>query len=80
MGHYHGKTPKRHICWSNTPKIGRLDKGVLKKHQREEIAKMGVKSAATKVNKKGGKSYSGTSALRGTGFGSQFFLLPYLFN
>ena len=79
MGHYHSKTPKRHICWANTPKIGRLDKGVLKKQQREEIAKMGVRSVKTKVNKKGGKSYSGTSALRGTGFGSQLFLLPYLF-
>ena len=79
MGHYHGKTPKRHICWSNTPKIGRLDKGVLTKHQREEIRKMGVKSATTKVNKKGGKSYSGTSALRGTGFGSQLFLPLYHF-
>ena len=40
---------------------------------------MGVKSATTKVNKKGGKSYSGTSALRGTGFGSQLFLPLYHF-
>ncbi|CAL1149128.1 unnamed protein product [Cladocopium goreaui] len=67
MGHYSGCTPKRHICWSNSRKIGGLDKGPLTKDERREIARTGVKSATIKVNKKGRKTYSGTAQLRGTG-------------
>ena len=67
MGHYSGCTPKRHICWSNSRKIGGLDKGPLTKDERREIARTGVKSATIKVNKKGRKTYSGTDQLRGTG-------------
>ena len=52
MGHYSGCTPKRHICWSNSRKIGGLDKGPLTKDERREIARTGVKSATIKVNKK----------------------------
>lgn len=39
----------------------------MKKAQRKEIGRTGVKSATVKVNKKGRKAYSGTSNLRGTG-------------
>ncbi|CAL1165837.1 unnamed protein product, partial [Cladocopium goreaui] len=67
MGHYRSATAKRHICWSNTRKVGALDRGTLTKSQREEIRKSGVKSATTKVNRKGKKSYTGTQFLRGTG-------------
>ncbi|CAL1167200.1 unnamed protein product [Cladocopium goreaui] len=67
MGHYMGCTPKRHICWANCRKIGGLDRGALTKPQRKEIAKIGVKSATVKVNRKGRKAYSGTSKLRSTG-------------
>ncbi len=71
MGHYMACTPKRHICWSNSPKIGGLDKGCLTKAQREEIRLTGIKSAKVRVNKKGKKTYSGTSRLRGTGCRAQ---------
>ncbi|CAL1144388.1 unnamed protein product [Cladocopium goreaui] len=67
MGHYKSCTPKRHICWSNSKKIGGLDRGSLTKDQRKEIRRTGVKSAKVKTNKKGKKSYSGTSSLRATG-------------
>ena len=70
MGHYRSATAKRHICWSNTRKVGALDRGTLTKSQREEIRKSGVKSATTKVNRKGKKSYTGTQFLRGTGWGT----------
>ena len=60
-------TPKRHICWANSPKVGGLDRGTMNITQRREIAKSGVKSATIKVNGKGKKQYSGTSSLRGTG-------------
>lgn len=67
MGHYKSYTPKRHICWANSKKIGALDRGCLTKDQREEIRRTGVKSAKVKTNKKGKKSFSGTSSLRATG-------------
>lgn len=73
MGHYSSCTPKRHICWSNSRKIGGLDKGPLTKDERREIASTGVKSATIKVNKKGRKTYSGTTKLRGTGWGAKLF-------
>lgn len=60
-------TPKRHCCWSNSRRIGGLDKGVLSKHQRKEIRKTGVKTAKVKTNKDGAKSWSGTSQLRASG-------------
>jgi len=71
MGHYSGMTPKRHICWANSPKVGGLDRGTLSSTQRREIARSGVKSATTKVNRKGKKQYTGTSSLRGTGWGPE---------
>lgn len=70
MGHYNSATPKRHVCWSNSPKIGGLNRGTLTKSMREEIAKTGVKAARTKVSKDGKKSYTGTRNLRGTGWGA----------
>ena len=71
MGHYSAMTPKRHICWSNSRKIGGLNKGVLNKKQRQEIAKHGVKSATVKTSSTGKKSYTGTGFLRGTGWGAE---------
>ena len=70
MGHYRSATAKRHICWSNTRKVGALDRGTLTKVQREEIRSSGVRTATTKVNGKGKKSYTGTQFLRGTGWGT----------
>lgn len=67
MGHYMACTPKRHVCWSNSRKVGGLDKGPLTSDQREEIRRTGVKSAKVTINKHGRKAYSGTSSLRGTG-------------
>ena len=69
MGHYMACTPKRHICWSNSPKIGGLDKGCLTKAQREEIRLTGIKSAKVRVNKKGKKHIVGHPDFVGLGAG-----------
>lgn len=72
MGHYHSATPKRHVCWSNAKKIGGLDRGTMTKAQRKDIRRTGVRSAHVKVNRKGKKSYTGSSKLRATGWEAKF--------
>lgn len=67
MGHYYSATAKRHICWANSKKIGRLNKGVLTKQQRKSISDSGVRSARKGVSKSGKPNYTGTSDLKGTG-------------
>ena len=59
---------KRHICWSNSSEIGLLDRGKLRKSQREGCI---VKTTTKKV-KNGKVSYSGTRFLKGTQSATQF--------
>ena len=67
MGHYQSLTPKRHVCWSNSPKVGALNKGRLLNETRKAMAESTVKSATTKVRHDGKKTFSGTRYLRETG-------------
>ncbi|CAK8988995.1 unnamed protein product [Durusdinium trenchii] len=60
--HYGALTPKRHICWSNTSQIGRLDRGKLSKAMRESC----IVKTTKKVNKNGKITFSGNKFLKQT--------------
>ena len=53
---------KRHICWSNTSQIGRLDRGKLSKAMRESC----IVKTTKKVNKNGKITFSGNKFLKQT--------------
>lgn len=61
-------TRKRHICWSNTSKIGVLDRGKLSKSQRESC----IVKTTSKKRKNGKTTYSGNRFLKGTQPATQF--------
>ena len=61
--HYGALTPKRHRAWSNSAKIGLLDRGRLSKAQQEKCI---VKTTKRKVGQKGKVSFSGNRYLKGT--------------
>jgi len=64
---YGSPTRKRHIGWSNSASIRRLDLGRLTRQHAARIAKRGVRSAKTYINRKGKKSFAGSKFLKGTG-------------
>ena len=59
MGHYHSKTPKRHIAWSNSKEIGLLNMGKLRGWQYHSEEYQKHKTATTTVSKNGKKSFQG---------------------
>ena len=63
---YGSPTRKRHIGWSTRPSIRRLDLGRLTRKHAARIAKRGVRSAKTYVDRKGKKSFAGSKFLKGT--------------
>ena len=74
MAHYLSRFPKRHIAWSNSKEIRRLDMGVLCREYQRMLTSQGVKSATTYVS--GGKRrFVGTKHLKQSESGSWFSLL-----
>ena len=65
--HYGALTPKRHRAWSNSPKVGLLDRGRLSKVERERCI---VKTTDRKINRQGKKSFAGNRFLKGTQSGA----------
>lgn len=62
---YGSLTPKRHIAWSNSATVRKLDLGVLAREVREKLSSK-RKSSKTYKNKRGRKAFCGTRHLRGT--------------
>ena len=55
MALYKSPTPKRHVCWSNSPAIRLLDLGRLRKFDLESNQYKKNKTAKVTINKKTGK-------------------------
>ena len=71
MALYGGPTPKRHLAYSNSPAISRLDLGRLqgwrKKLADDEAAGIKPVKLVTKyIDKHGRQRYKGSSALKGS--------------
>lgn len=69
MALFGGPTPKRHVAYSNSPEIQRLDMGRLKgwtKKLKEEEAQgiQRVKTVQKYVDKKGKQRYKGAEGLK----------------
>lgn len=63
---YGGLTPKRHIAWSNSRQVRRLDLGAMVHELRRELTQHRHKSTR-KYKTKGGKTgFSGSSRLKAT--------------
>lgn len=62
---------KRHRAWSNTPRIGALDRGCLKKKARKEQK---VKTTIRKKKADGKHSFSGTKWLKSTQWGPKYYM------
>ena len=58
MGMHGAKTPKRHIAWSNSPDVGRLDLGKLV-WNFQDPQYIANRTSNTKVNKDGKKQFQG---------------------
>ena len=82
MGHYGSLTPKLHVGYSNSPKIGRLSKGKFCRSTFiQSLKARGLKQPRTSkkyVDKRGRKKFSGTKALSSTQHESKSFL-SYVF-
>ena len=59
MAHYQSRTPKRHIAWSNSSKIGLFNMGRLTGFDYQSAEYKKHKTATTKVSKSGKKSFQG---------------------
>lgn len=66
MGHYGHMSPKRHICWSNSPRAQCLDMGRMARDFQKLISSEGCKPARTYINSAGKKAFHGTKWLKGT--------------
>lgn len=77
MAHYMSKFPKRHIAWSNSPTVGKLDLGTLCRSVMKMLAKSGKRSATT-YESRGRKRFVGSKFLRSTQSLSQFYHLHAL--
>lgn len=58
MGHYGSKTPKRHIAWSNSSKVGLLNLGRLRGWNYKDPAYQANRTAKT-ITKNGKKQFQG---------------------
>lgn len=58
MAHYGGPTPKRHIMWSSSRDVGRLDLGVLRGFNHQSQSYESARTATTEV-KNGKKVFKG---------------------
>ena len=76
MAHYMSKFPKRHIAWSNSPTVGKLDLGTLCRSVMKMLAKSGKRSATT-YESRGRKRFVGSKFLRSTQSLSQFYHVIY---
>lgn len=66
--HYRAPTPKRHICWANSPAIVHFDMGTLSRVLQKELAKKNNHAKPTETYSSGGKKrFKGTKHLRATG-------------
>lgn len=66
---YGGPTPKRHVCWGNSPAVARLDLGTLrgwaKKVREQDAAGVPrVKTTETYVDRQGNKRFKGSADLK----------------
>lgn len=59
MGHYHSKTPKRHVGYSNSEKVGLLNLGKLRGWDYESSKYKSSRTAITKVDQDGKKTFQG---------------------
>ncbi|CAK9075408.1 unnamed protein product [Durusdinium trenchii] len=59
MGHYGAKTPKRHVAWSSSPKVGLLNRGKLSWASMRGRDYDKHKTAVTGVSKSGKKTFQG---------------------
>ena len=66
MAHYYSKFPKRHIGWSNSKTIGKLDLGTLSRDLVKLLSKLEMKSAKTYLSKGGRKRFVGSRHLKST--------------
>lgn len=67
MAHYDAKTCKRHIAYSNSPTVRKLNLGTLSKEQKERVDLLGVRATRRYFDKKGRSRFVGTKQLRATG-------------
>ena len=66
MCHYTARTPKPHYGFSNSPRISKLNRGMLRGWVRKDESQGGVRTAETYRNSEGKLCYKGTKALRKT--------------
>lgn len=59
MGHYGSKTPKRQVAWSNSEKIGLLNRGKLSWATHRGRDYEDHKTAVIRVSKSGKKQFQG---------------------
>ena len=73
MASYGADTPKRHVCYSNSVEIKKLDKGRLQGWKRRSGKK--VKTVEHYRDAAGKRRWKGTRALRSTEFLGQYSIL-----